>query len=166
MRTEETAGRLAGVLVAGTSRARLAGQWFLVVLIGTAAMQVLVGLGVGIGVWSATEDTAWIGEMTLAALTYLPAVALYAAIALALYGLGARLASLVWLLVMYTALVTFLGQMLGLPDWAMDLSPLQHVALYPSADVEPVPLVVMGVAAAVLAVLGLALLRRRDLAAG
>ena len=166
MRTEETAGRLAGVLVAGTSRARLAGQWFLFVLLGTAAMQVLLGLGVGIGVWSATEDTAWIGEMTLAALTYLPAVALYAAIALALYGLGSRLAPLAWLLVVYTALVTFLGQMLGLPDWAMDLSPLQHVALYPSADVEPVPLVVMGVAAAVLAVLGLALLRRRDLAAG
>lgn len=166
MRTEETAGRLAGVLVAGTSRARLAGQWFLVVLLGTAAMQVLLGLGVGIGVWSATEDTAWIGEMTLAALTYLPAVALYAAIALALYGLGARLASLVWLLVMYTALVTFLGQMLGLPDWAMDLSPLQHIALVPSEDLEVMPLVVMGVTATALALLGLALLRRRDLAAG
>lgn len=166
MRTEETAGRLAGVLVAGTSRARLAGQWFLVVLLGTAAMQVLLGLGVGIGVWSATEDTAWIGEMTLAALTYLPAVALYAAIALALYGLGSRLAPLAWLLVVYTALVTFLGQMLGLPDWAMDLSPLQHIALVPSEDLEAMPLVVMGVAAAVLALLGLALLRRRDLAAG
>lgn len=166
MRTEETAGRLAGVLVAGTSRTRLAGQWFLVVLLGTAAMQVLLGLGVGIGVWSATEDTAWIGDMTLAALTYLPAVALYAAIALALYGLGSRLAPLAWLLVVYTALVTFLGQMLGLPDWAMDLSPLQHIALVPSEDLEAMPLVVMGVAAAVLAVLGLALLRRRDLAAG
>ncbi|GLI31316.1 MULTISPECIES: ABC transporter permease [Brachybacterium] len=166
MRTEETAGRLAGVLVAGTSRARLAGQWFLVVLLGTAAMQVLLGLGVGIGVWSATEDTAWIGEMTLAALTYLPAVALYAAIALALYGLGSRLAPLAWLLVVYTALVTFLGQMLGLPDWAMDLSPLQHIALVPSEDLEVMPLVVMGVTATALALLGLALLRRRDLAAG
>ncbi|MEJ6543011.1 polyketide antibiotic transporter [Brachybacterium paraconglomeratum] len=166
MRTEETAGRLAGVLVAGTSRSRLAGQWFLVVLLGTAAMQVLLGLGVGIGVWSATEDTAWIGEMTLAALTYLPAVALYAAIALALYGLGARLASLAWLLVVYTALVTFLGQMLGLPDWAMDLSPLQHIALVPSEDLEPAPLVVMGAAATVLLVLGLLALHRRDLGAG
>ena len=166
MRTEETAGRLAGVLVAGTSRSRLAGQWFLVVLLGTAAMQVLLGLGVGIGVWSATEDTAWIGEMTLAALTYLPAVALYAAISLALYGLGARLASLAWLLVVYTALVTFLGQMLGLPDWAMDLSPLQHIALVPSEDLEPAPLVVMGAAATVLLVLGLLALHRRDLGAG
>ena len=56
--------------------------------------------------------------------------------------------------------------MLGLPDWAMDLSPLQHIALVPSEDLEVMPLVVMGVTAAALALLGLALLRRRDLAAG
>ena len=66
----------------------------------------------------------------------------------------------------YTALVTFLGQMLGLPDWAMDLSPLQHIALVPSEDLEVMPLVVMTVAAAVLLALGLLALRRRDLAAG
>lgn len=166
MRTEESAGRLAGVLVSGTSRVRLAVQWVLVVLLGTASMQVLLGLGVGIGVWAATEDTAWIGDMTLAALAYLPAIALYAAIALALYGLGMRAAGLAWLLVVYTALVTFLGQMLGLPDWAMDLSPLQHVALVPSEELDVLPLVVMGVVAAVLLVLGLLALRRRDLAAG
>jgi ABC-2 type transport system permease protein len=166
MRTEESAGRLAGVLVAGTSRVRQAVQWLLVVLLGTATMQVLLGLGVGIGVWAATEDTAWIAEMTLASLAYLPALALYAAIALALYGLATRVTGLAWLLVGYTALVTFLGQMLGLPEWAMDLSPLQHVALVPSEDLDAVPLVVMAVAAAVLLVLGLLALRRRDLAAG
>lgn len=166
MRTEESAGRLAGVLVAGTSRVRLAVQWLLVVLLGTATMQVLLGLGVGIGVWAATEDTAWIAEMTLASLTYLPALALYAAIALALYGFATRVTGLAWLLVGYTALVTFLGQMLGLPEWAMDLSPLQHVALVPSEDLDAVPLVVMGVAATVILALGLLALRRRDLAAG
>ena len=166
MRTEETSGRLAGALVAGVSRTRMAAVWFLVVLVGTMLMQVLLGLGVGLGVWSATGETTWIGDMTLAALAYLPAIALYAAIALALYGLGARAAGLAWLLVVYTALVTFLGQMLGLPDWAMDLSPLQHIALVPSEDLEVMPLVVMTVAAAVLLALGLLALRRRDLAAG
>jgi len=166
MRTEETSGRLAGALVAGVPRTRMAALWCVVVLVGTMLMQVLLGLGVGIGVWSATEDPAWIGDMTLAALAYLPAIALYAAIALVLYGLGARAAGLAWLLVVYTALVTFLGQMLGLPDWAMDLSPLQHVALVPSEDLQAMPLVVMVAVAAVLLALGLLALRRRDLAAG
>jgi ABC-2 type transport system permease protein len=166
MRGEETAGRLAGVLVAGTSRTRLAGTWYLVVLAGTVLMQILLGLGVGIGVWAATGDADWLGEMTVAALAYLPAIALYGAIALLLHGLGARVAGLAWLLVVHTALVTFLGQILGLPDWAMDLSPLQHVALVPSEELEAAPLVVMGVASAVLVVLALLALRRRDLAAG
>ena len=69
-------------------------------------------------------------------------------------------------MVVYTALVTFLGDMLRLPDWARALSPLDHVALLPSEDLEVAPLVVMGVAAVVLMVVGLLGLRRRDLLAG
>ena len=66
----------------------------------------------------------------------------------------------------WTALVTFLGDLLGLPQWARDLSPLEHVALVPSEELEAVPLAVMGSAAAMLVVAGLLLLRRRDLVAG
>ncbi|MGP9580641.1 MULTISPECIES: ABC transporter permease [unclassified Brachybacterium] len=166
MRTEEVAGRLAGVLVAGTSRVRLAVMWFLVVLVEVALMQVLLGVGVGIGVWAATDDISWIGDMTFAALAYLPAIALYGAFALASYGLHLRATGLAWLLVVFTALVTFLGDMLGLPDGVKDLSPLSHVPLLPSAEFESLPLLVMGGLAAVLVVAGLLLLRRRDLAAG
>ncbi|GAA4527071.1 exporter of polyketide antibiotics [Brachybacterium paraconglomeratum] len=166
MRTEEIAGRLAGVLVAGTSRVHLAATWSLVVLLEVALMQVLLGLGVGIGVWAATDDASWIGEMTLAALAYLPAIALFGAFALATYGLHLRATGLAWLLVIFTALVTFLGDMLGLPDWVKDLSPLNHVPLLPSVEFEGLPLLVMGGLAAVLGVAGLLALRRRDLAAG
>lgn len=166
MRTEEAAGRLAGMLVAGTSRVRLAAMWFLVVLLQVALMQVLLGFGVGIGVWAATDDASWIGEMTLAALAYLPAIALYGAFALATYGLHLRATGLAWLLVIFTALITFLGYLLGLPDGVKDLSPLHHVPLLPSAEFEGLPLLVMGGLAAVLVVAGLLALRRRDLAAG
>ena len=166
LRTEEAEGRLAGVLIAGTSRTGLALAWFLVTFAAVAVMQVLLGLGVGLGVWTATEDTSWIGDMTLAALAYLPAIAMTGALALALLGLSTRTTGLAWLVVVYTALVTFLGDMLRLPDWARALSPLDHVALLPSEDLEVAPLVVMGVAAVVLMVVGLLGLRRRDLLAG
>lgn len=166
MRSEELSGRLAGVLAAGTSRTRLALSWFLVALVEASLMHLLLGLGVGIGVQSATGEGAWAVEMTLAALAHLPVIALHGAIALALYGAHVRLTVLAWLLVGYTALVIFLGQMLGLPDWAMDLAPLHHVALVPSETMEALPLVIMGGAAAVLLALGLLALRRRDLAAG
>ncbi|MGP9536893.1 ABC transporter permease [Brachybacterium sp. AOP43-C2-M15] len=166
MRTDEQEGRLAGVLLAGTSRLALALGWFVVVLLQIVVMQALLGLGVGLGVWQATEDASWIGELTLASLAYLPAIALYTAFALALYGLGHRLTGLAWLLVIYTALVTFLGDLLGMPGWARDLSPLEHVSLVPSEDLDPGPLLVMGALAVLLVLLGLLALRRRDLVAG
>src|SRR5699024_7856906 len=52
LRTEEAEGRLAGVLIAGTSRTGLALAWFLVTFAAVAVMQVLLGLGVGLGVWT------------------------------------------------------------------------------------------------------------------
>ncbi|MGO1481435.1 MAG: ABC transporter permease [Brachybacterium sp.] len=166
MRTEELEGRLAGLLLAGTSRTLLALLWYLVVLVEVAVMQVLLGLGVGLGVWQATDDQAWIGEMTAASLAYLPAIALCGALALALFGLRLRATGLAWLLVIWAALVTFLGDLLGLPQWARDLSPLEHVSLVPSEDLEFAPLALMGGGAVVLVVAGLLLLRRRDLVAG
>ncbi|WP_114854944.1 ABC transporter permease [Brachybacterium sp. YJGR34] len=166
LRTEELAGRLAGVLLAGTSRTSVTASWAVVVLMETAVMMVLLGLGTGLGVWAATDETRWIGELTAGSLVYLPAIALYGAIALFLYGLSVRATGLAWLLVVYSTLVTVLGDMLGLPDWAKDLSPLQHVPMVPSEDLEAAPLVLMGAAAVVLAGAGLLLLRRRDLAAG
>ena len=162
MRSEELAGRLAGVLQAGTSRVRLALTWSLVALVQAAAIQVLLGLGV----WSATEDAAWIPHMNLADLAYLSAIALTGSLALMLYGLSVRLAPLAWPVVGWTALVTFRGEALGLPEGARDLSSLQQVGPVPSKDPGGVALLPMGAAAAALLVLGLLALRRRDLAAG
>lgn len=166
MKVEEQAGRLAPLLIAGTSRTAHALWWFLSAFVGTAVMQVALGLGVGLGVWAATEQTRWIGDLALASLAYLPAIALVGALALALYGLSLRSTGLAWLVVVYTSLVVFLADMLGLPDWARGISPLDHVSLVPSEDLRVAPLVVMGAAAVVLVVVGILGLRRRDLAAG
>ena len=166
MRTEELEGRLAGLLLAGPSRSMLALLWYLVAFVEVAVMQVLLGLGVGLGVWQATEDTSWIGEMTAASLAYLPAIALCGALALALFGLRLRATGLAWLVVIWVALVTFLGDLLGLPQWSRNLSPLEHIAMVPSEDIALVPLAEMGGGAVVLVVAGLLLLRRRDLVAG
>ena len=166
LRTEEMEGRLAGVLLAGRSRTRVAGIWLLVVVIAVLAIQVLLGLAVGVGLWAATEDAAWIGELTLASLAYLPGILLCGAVAFALYGIRARAATLAWALVIWTAIVTFLGGLMDLPDAASALSPLWHVPLVPDAGWEAAPLLLMTGISAVLIGLGLLAMRRRDLAGG
>lgn len=166
LRTEEQEGRLAGVLVAGRSRTTFTLWWVAVIVLEVFAAQILLGLGTGIGVWMATGDGSWVGTTTLAALVHLPAIALTGALTLALYGLQVRLAGLAWLVVVWAALDTFLGELLQLPDWARALSVLHHVPAVPGADVEPLPLVVTSILAVVLFLVGLLAQRRRDLAAG
>ncbi|MCT1385313.1 polyketide antibiotic transporter [Brachybacterium sp. p3-SID1565] len=166
LRTEETSGRLGGMILGGRSRQRAALGWLGLLAAWCFPMQGILGLGVGVGIWTATEDAAWVPEMALASLAYLPAIALCGAIAFALYGIEARLAPLAWIVVIWASVVAFLGGLLGLPDWLLGLSPLHHVPLVPSAQVEAVPLVVMSLLAVVLVAVGLWGLRRRDLAGG
>ncbi|WP_237687410.1 ABC transporter permease [Arthrobacter jiangjiafuii] len=162
LRGEEDAGRVEQLLVTGSSRPGLLARWLAVVAVQTVLITAAVGLGTGLGVWAGTGDAGWIGELTIAAFAYLPAIALAAAIAVALFGLAPQIAALAWAPVVWAAVVLYLGALLNLPEWAADLSPLTHVALVPGSDLEAAPLVLMGLFAAVLTVAGFVGFRRRD----
>lgn len=166
LRTEEQEGRLAGILMAGSSRTSTAVRWVLVVALSTTVVQLLLGLGLGIGLLQATGETSWLAVMPLAALAALPAIALAGAVTVALYGLRLRLAGVAWLLVIWAAIDTFLGDLLDLPDVVRSISPLRHVPLVPDADLDVSALAGMSVLAVLLVLVGLWGLRRRDLAAG
>ncbi|RCS79901.1 ABC transporter permease [Brachybacterium alimentarium] len=166
LRTEEQEGRLAGILMAGSSRTSTAVRWVLVVALSTTVVQLLLGLGLGIGLLQATGETSWLAVMPLAALASLPAIALAGAVTVALYGLRLRLAGVAWLLVIWAAIDTFLGDLLDLPDVVRSISPLRHVPLVPDADLDVSALAGMSVLAVLLVLVGLWGLRRRDLAAG
>ena len=166
LRTEEQEGRLAGILMAGSSRTSTAVRWVLVVALSTTVVQLLLGLGLGIGLLQATGETSWLAVMPLAALAALPAIALAGAVTVALYGLRLRLAGVAWLLVIWAAIDTFLGDLLDLPDVVRSISPLRHVPLVPDADLDVSALAGRSVLAVLLVLVGLWGLRRRDLAAG
>ncbi|MDV3222642.1 polyketide antibiotic transporter [Intrasporangium sp.] len=166
LRSEEAAGRAEAVLVTGSSRPALLGGWTVVVAAQATAMLLLIGLGVGLGMAAGTGESHWIWDLTVASLAYLPATLLMIAAAVALYGLIPRLAALAWALVVWVTIALYLGGMLGLPDWAMSLSPVYHTPLVPGADVDAAPLVVMSGLALALAAAGFVGFRRRDVVPG
>lgn len=166
LRAEEEAGRAETMLVTGSPRAGLLGGWLAVVAVETVAMTLLVGAGVGTGVWAGTGDASWLGELTVAALVYLPATLLVGSLAVALYGLVPRAAGLTWVLVVWIVIVLYLGGLLGLPDWAMNLSPVTHTPMLPGEDVTGLPLVVMGAGATALVAAGFVGFARRDVVPG
>ncbi|MGY5764602.1 ABC transporter permease [Brachybacterium sp. DNPG3] len=166
LRTEELSGRLAAVLLGGGSRIGLVLRWAGAVLLGVIASQALLGLSVGLGVVAATGEGRWAGELLLLALLQLPAIAVHGGLAIALHGWFPRAAPLTWILLIWSATVMMLGDLLGLPDALLDLSPFQHAPMQPGATTDLAPAALLLALAAVLTGIGLIGIRRRDLVTG
>lgn len=164
-REEEESGRISSVLVTGTSRTRMLLSWLVVAAGYGAASVAALGVGLGTGMAMALSDVRWVLTITGAALVYLPAVLLVAAIAAVLIGLAPRSTGLAWIPVLWVVFIGWLGELLGIPSWLRDLSPVE---ISPSLPLDPLTWPVpLGLAAAVVAltVVAVAGLRRRDLLA-
>lgn len=164
-RSEETAGRAEPVLAAAVSRFGWVGSHLVVALVGSAVLLILAGVGLGISAGAALGDAGMVPRLAGATLAYLPAVWLTVGLGVALFGLVPGATRLVWIVIAYAGLIGMFADLLGLPDWTVDLSPFGHVPLLPAVDVTWTPLVVLTAIAAGLIAIGLYGFRRRDLAA-
>ncbi len=165
LRGEEEDGRAGLVLTAGVARVRWMLGWLAVVGVEALLALVLAGAALGAGVTATTGDARWTGELTLAALAYLPAVLVVAGLAAALVGLAPRAAGLSWVVVAYVVFVAWFGQLLDLPGWARNLSPVQLTPLVPSEDWAAAPLLGLTAAGLALVAAAAAGFGRRDLLA-
>jgi len=102
-------------------------------------------------------------RMLGAAVAQVPAVWVLGAIAVLLTGLWPRLVALGWAALGLCFALTQVGELLGLPEWALGLSPLRHTPQLPAVSVQFGPLLVLLAVAALLTGAGLLGLRRRDI---
>jgi ABC-2 type transport system permease protein len=164
LRTEETEGRAEPLLATSVGRLRWAAGHLVFALAGPAAALAAGGLAAGLAYGLSAGDVGRELPRVLAgALVQLPAVYVPAGIALLLFGLLPRLAALSWAMLAAFLLLGQLGALLGLPDWALDLSPFTHIPRLPGGDVSFPPLLWMLLLSAALAAAGLSGWRRRDL---
>lgn len=168
MREEEGRGRLEAVLASAVERRRWVASHVATAVVGVTALLLAFGGGMALTAGVTLGDTGGLlREVAGAALAQLPAVLVMVGAVVALFALLPRSAVLFsWLLLGASTLLSpVFGQSLGLPDWALDLSPFAYQKL-PAADIGGVAIAALVALAALLAAAGLALFRRRDLAAG
>ena len=163
LRGEETSLRAENILATAVSRMRWAGESLVYAVVASTVILLLTGLGTGIMLAITTGDSGDTLSMVGAALVYAPALWLAAGIALAVFGLFPRAMVLAWFVPVYGFFVLMIGPLLGLPDWLFNLSPFEYVPLLPSADFDPVPLLIMTALAVALIAAGLFGIRNRDL---
>jgi len=165
MRSEETSGRLEPLVATALARPRWAAGYVAVAAAGTVLILAASGLGAGIADAANTGDLVRLPELVGSSVALAPAVWVLIGVAVALFGLVPRAALAAWGALAACYLAAFLGPLLGLPEWVMDVSPFTHVPLLPAASVDVVPLLVLTAVAAALVAVGLVGLRRRDVPA-
>jgi ABC-2 type transport system permease protein len=163
VRSEETEGRAEPVLATGTSRWAWFGGYLAVMSAGLVGLLLVTGLATGAGAAVAVGDGSYIPDMALAFLAHAPGVLVMLGIAALLFGVFPRAIGLAWVVVGYSMFVGLFGTTMDLPEWAFNLSPMEHVGRPPLDSVSWASAAILLGIAATLALLGLAGFRRRDL---
>src|SRR5579864_4965489 len=162
VRGEEASMRAESVLATPVSRTRFAASHLAVGFAGAMVLLGIAGLATGVTYQIAGGTMESLPRVLGAALVYIPPLWIMVGMSMALEGLVPRWAGLAWGVLAACVLVGFLGAVLQIPAWLQDLSPFQRVPQLPAESLTVVPLIVMALIAALLTVVGLAALRRRD----
>jgi ABC-2 type transport system permease protein len=160
---EEDAGRLESLLATALPRTRWLAGHVVITVLGTAAVLLGAGLGLGATYALVTGDGGAVLRMTGGMASYLPAVLVLSGFGRLLYGVVPRAAKATWLLLLVAAVVLLFGEVLKLPQWFQDLSPFEHVAFVPAESFAWAPFLALSLLAVVLSVAGQLAYARRDI---
>jgi ABC-2 type transport system permease protein len=164
LRSEELSGRVDPVLATQVSRRRWAMSHLSVALVGSVVLALVFGASTGIGAAIVLADAGRIGELTAAGAVMVPAMWTMAGVTFLLHARWPRWSLGAWATVAWVFVASVFGAVLDLPQWALNLSPFQHVPALPAAPMSWQALGVLTAIAGVTVVLGVAALDRRDIA--
>ncbi|MFE0463921.1 ABC transporter permease [Kitasatospora sp. NPDC058965] len=166
LRAEETGGRAEPVLGGAVGRAAWAWSHLLHPLLGSVLVMAAGGLGVGLGAGAVLGDLwGWTGRMLGAGLATAPALWVFAGAAVALFGLLPRWSTAAWGVFGVLVFIAYLGPLLDVGQWFLDLTPFTHVPRIPGGPFHWTPLVLLTLVSGALTGAGLVGLARRDVGA-
>ncbi|RYP82324.1 hypothetical protein EKO23_22040 [Nocardioides guangzhouensis] len=158
---DEHDGRTEEVLATATSRSRTFLAAGIVAVGGATWLLLVTGVGLAVGVGNDTDHS--FAGLVASPLSQAPAVWVVVAGALALFAWRSQWALLGWGLVVVSVTLDTVAELLGLPDWVLELSPYHHAPMMPLASFDPDPALVLTLLAAVLATAGWLVYRGRDI---
>lgn len=165
LRGEETSFRTEPVLATAVGRLRYAASHLIFAFAGPAVVLAVSGLVIGLTYGLITGEVGReVGRQFAATMAQLPAVWVVVGIAVALYGLLPRFATLgAWATVSAYFVIGVFGEILQLPQWVIDSSPFTHIPNLPGGEFTITPIILLLAIALALTVAGLAGFRLRDI---
>jgi ABC-2 type transport system permease protein len=156
--SDEESGLGEAVLAGAVSRWR----WLLTAvasaLVGSTVLMFFAGLGNGLGAGITLGEPQTIARLTLAGLAFVPAMAVVAGVAA--FAVAVRRSWIGWLAVTFVVVSLYLGALLRLPRWLIELSPVGRTTA--PVNYPVVALTVMVAVAAALTLVSGWVYRSRD----
>lgn len=163
LRGEEKKERIVHLLSRSVSRTKLLGSYFVISVINGFFMISLAALGLWSAGTAVVEGGLSFGMIFGAALSYYPAMLVMISLAVFLIGFLPKLSGFIWVYVLYSFIVLYLGGLFQFSDWIGSISPFGHVPQTPIEDFSIIPLLLLCVAAGVLAAAGFIGFNKRDI---
>jgi ABC-2 type transport system permease protein len=164
MRAEEASNRLEPVLATAVGRRTWLAGHSLIAAAGTCIVLTAMGLAATLGYWIASGDLRTGLGATGAGLVQIPAALALGAFVLAAFAFAPRWAPTVgWAALAMSLVVGQLGEMLKLPQWALNLSPFSHVPAVPAEPFAILPVAILAAVAVALSGAAAMGFRHRDL---
>ena len=159
--SDEQDGRTEQVLATATSRSQVFVAATLTAVVGATWLLLVAGVSLAVGVGNQTDNG--FGTLVSSSVVQAPAVWVVVGVGALLLALRSGWALLGWGALVLFATLGLVGELLGLPDWVLKLSPYTHVAKVPSETFSWRPALVLSVIAAVLLVVAWTRFRTRDI---
>lgn len=164
MRAEESAVRVEPLLATGVGRLRWMGGHLVFVLLGSALLLAVAGLGMGLAHGLRVDDVGGqVSAVLVACIAQLPAVWLVAGVAVAVFGAVPKLTNTVWAVAAVFLLISMFGPALDLDQAVLDVSPFQHIPKLPGEELTVAPLAWLSAVAIAFIGAGMVAFRRRDI---
>jgi polyether ionophore transport system permease protein len=156
--SDEESGLGEAVLAGAVSRWKWLFTAVAAALVGSTVLMFSAGLGNGLGAGITLGEPEIVVRLTLAGLAYVPAMAVLAGVAA--LAVATRRTWIGWLAVTFVVVSLYLGALLRLPRWLIDLSPVGRTTA--PSSVPATALVVMIAVAAALTLVAGWIYRSRD----
>lgn len=163
LRGEEKKDRIEHLAGRAVSRPRLLGGYLLLSLLAGFVMLSLSALGLWGAGAAGMEEEFKLGTIYGAVLAYYPALFAMIGLTVFLIGFFPKFTPLIWMYIIYSFFVLYLGGLMQFPEWVGNLSPFGHIPEVPLEKITFLPLFLLSAMAVVLVLLGFIGFRRRDL---
>lgn len=161
--SEDLAGHTENLLGSPISRHSIMSAYLIPAFGISISMQALVALGF----WSAAsmvyQAAPDFSVFLIAALLPLPAVWVFTAFTAFLVGLFPRLASLTYVYLGYSFIITYIAVIVTSPAWMTKVTPFGYISKYPAEDINLLPLLAMAGIAIILTAFAYFAYNRRDI---